>query len=275
LLLLDRKVDADKLRPFIELFQGLEDYPVVCEDTMSELEHDDENDAWENYAEGDFAKALAGTIGHAYAEIEDTDTGTSLRDLFQATADSANLNGGPGTIHEESGVYFMTDDAAKHVSPVLLFALGFVKLDADTGLEQAASTDTADHDAARRVLRLSRLGKGLAAIQQALARAFYSASIVRDTTGRVVPLSAQANKAHSSEADRKAADAILRAKIDAGDTDADIGPDLNRAQRLATVTLYRFVWRNGAHTLPTVTLEIDPDSPYSVDLEAIRAFVAE
>jgi hypothetical protein len=278
LILLDREADEEKLRPFVELLQGLENYPCVCEDTLSHLEHEEENEAWQDFAEGDFAKALANRIGQDVAEIEDPETedSVSLRDLFSAVADSANLNGGPGVIHETDGVYIMTDDAAAAVSPVLLFALGFVKLDPDAMLELAASTDPDDHDNARRIYRLSRLGLGLRQARDFLAREIETRATVRamPEDGR---LSQQASDSIRAEAKRQEADLILRAEIDAGDTDAPIGAEgLNRPQRIATVKLSRFVWGGSgkASTVLEADFAIDPASPYDVDRDTLRAFVA-
>lgn len=282
LLLLDREHDIEKLRPFVELLQGLEDYPVVCEDTMSEVEHEDEDEAWSNYAEGDFAKALAEHIGQD-TEIEDPDTDVypnalTLRELFHATADSENLNGGPGVIHEESGAYFMVDDAAKAVSPVLLFGFGFVKLDADTMLELASSTDEEDHDQARRIFRLSRLGLGLRQARDFLAREITTQTARRQRAA--LPegdnLSNKAFQAIEEEAGRQARELFLRAEIDAGDTSAPIGAaGLNRPQRIATVKLDRFHWGLGrTPTMIEAEIELDPASPYDVGREALRDFVA-
>lgn len=275
LLLLDREHETEKLRPFVELIQGLEDYPVVCEDTMSELEHEDENEAWENGAEADFARSLADLIG-ADSEVEDTDTGVTLRELFSAVADSANLNGGPGVIHEETGPYIMTDDAAKHVSPVLLFALDLVKLDADTMLDLASSVDPDDHAEARRIRRLSRLGAGLRQTQKALAYRFARLGRTTDaTTGKVIRLSDEAERVREQEANRKASDIILRAEIDAGDTDAPIDSGLGLPLRIATVRLDRFVWTQGQHSLATAEIVLDPDNPYSVDHDELEAFLQD
>jgi len=277
LLLLDREHETEKLRPFVELLQALEDYPVVCDDTMSELEMEDENKAWEDYGHGDFARALEETIG-ADSEVEDQDPivypdATTLQELFRSVADSANLNGGSGVIHEETGPYILTDDAAAVVSPVLLFALGLVKLDADTMLRLAASTDPDDHAEARRIRRLSQLGKGLRQTQKELAHRFRMLSTVRDTNGALVRLSEEAEKIRRQEADRKAADIILRADIEAGDTEAPIAADLNLPLRIATVKLDRFVWQSSSPRLATVDLVLDPDFPYTVDHDAIGDFL--
>ena len=277
LILLDRLAPRDSLAPFVDLLRGLEDYPVVCEETMSELEHEEENEAWKDYAEGDFAKALAEHIGQdTEVENPDHDTGTTLRDLFSAIADSANLNGGPGVEHSDEGPYFMVDDAAAAVSPVLLFALGFVKLDADTILDLASSTDVEDHDDARRIRRLSKLGTALHYVESHLAREISSQTICRKALD--VSLSTKATDVIQGEATRQARDLVLSAEIDAGDTSAPIGAQgLNRPQRIATVTLSRFVTKGRQNAWRTVdrVLTIDPAAPYTVDHDAIRDFVAQ
>ena len=287
LILLDRLAPRDSLAPFVDLLRGLEDYPVVCEETMSELEHEEENEAWQSYAEADFAKELAEHIGQD-TEIEAPDPdvypdSVTLRDLFTATADSANLNGGPGVEHSDEGPYFMVDDAAAAVSPVLLFALGFVKLDADTILDLASSTDVEDHDDARRIRRIARLGLGLRQLSKALAREIQDRTISRKLASPVGVvqglnrLSAATHKEIAGEAERQARDLILSAEIVAGDLSAPIGAQgLNRPQRVATVTLSKFVTKGHQNAWRTVdrVVTIDPAAPYTVDHEAIRDFVA-
>lgn len=280
LLLLDREHDTEKLRPFVELLQALEDYPVVCDDTMSALEAEEEEEAWENHAEADFAKELAGRIGeNDIAEIEGTDS-VSLGELFRSVADSANLNGGPGVEHSDEGPYFYTDDAAAAVSPVLLFGFGLVKLDPDSMLELAASTDTDDHDEARRIMRLSRLGIGLRYAHEALAREIATQTAERKKAGlqEGERLTNEAYKAIEGEAKRQALEIMLRADIDAGDTSAPIGAaGLCKALRSATVKLDRFHWGGSgqASRMVETVLELDPASPYVIDREAFRIFLQD
>jgi hypothetical protein len=171
----------------------------------------------------------------------------------------------------------MVTEAAEAVSPVLLFALGFVELDADTMLSLASSTDTDDHDDARRILRLSRLGVGLRQVQNTLAHEISRRTIKRraiELDGKT--LSTEAMDVIQSEAKRQAQEHILTAEIDAGDTSAPIGEQgLNVRQRIATVKLDRFVF-GGAKESHTVKAEItiDPAGPYSFDRSILRDFVA-
>lgn len=56
-------IDMDKVPDDIsddvaEFFQKLEDYPLADEDLHSQMEHEAENEAWENWAKADFKKAL-------------------------------------------------------------------------------------------------------------------------------------------------------------------------------------------------------------------------
>ena len=281
LILLDRKGPRDSLAPFVELLRGLEDYPVVCDDTMSEVEHEEEDTAWKDGAEGDFSKALAGYFGQD-TEVEDRNpdvypNATTLRELFHSIADSANLEGGSGVVHEETGPYFLVEDAAASVSPVLLFALGLVKLDPDTMLDLASSTDTDDHDDARRIRRISRLGVALNYIRGYLVQDITKKTVERKSVNlEGKTLSVKAQEAIKGEAERIAVEMILKADIDAGDAFAPIDAGLGLRQRWATVTLSRFVtwgppskWRT-----VDVTLYLDPESPYNIDRHAIRDFVA-
>ena len=45
------------------LFAGLEDYPLVSEETHSELELEAQGEAWESWAESDFSRAVESMFG--------------------------------------------------------------------------------------------------------------------------------------------------------------------------------------------------------------------
>ncbi len=163
------------------------------------------------------------------------------------------------------------------MSPVLLFALGLVKLDPDTMLDLASSTDTDDHDDARRIRRISRLGVALNYVRGYLVQDITKKTVERraiELDGKT--LSSKAQEVIKSEAERIAVELLLRAEIDAGDVFAPIDAGLGLAQRRATLTLSRFVTRGPQPEWKTVdvTLYLDPEEPYNIDRHAIRGFVA-
>ena len=52
-----------------EVFQGLEDYPLISEEAHSELELEAQEEAWESWAESDFVRALESRFGEYFAEL--------------------------------------------------------------------------------------------------------------------------------------------------------------------------------------------------------------
>lgn len=55
-----------------ETLAGLTDYPVINDEAVSEVEMEAENEAWSNWAEGDFKKALTKRLGDELSEALDT-----------------------------------------------------------------------------------------------------------------------------------------------------------------------------------------------------------
>jgi CheY-like chemotaxis protein len=61
---------------------GLEDYPVVCEETLSQLEMEGAEEAWESWVEGDFVSAVEGRLGIEDLE-EDEEKTEEARRFYQ------------------------------------------------------------------------------------------------------------------------------------------------------------------------------------------------
>jgi len=273
LFLLDRAIPEEDLSPVVDLLRGLLDYPCVSDEAVSEIESEDEAEAWENYARRDFASALADRIvpgiGSVSVYVDEDDTrGDDLRELFHVLADKGNHNGGPGVVHEETGPYFMVEEVAGEASPVLLFALRLATVDAEEALDVAAQGDEDDRAEACRLRRLVRLGDGLQTIEEGLRREYLAEQDRRrrEDPERTSSVHERARAVEEAEARRVARETILRAEIDAGDTDAALSPDLPRAQRVATVRLVRYQYGTelGLSRLETVA-EIDPEDRFHLD----------
>lgn len=58
----------------IETLEGLDSYPLIAEDDLSELEHERERDAWNDYISGDFARALKKQFCNTGDEVVDEAT---------------------------------------------------------------------------------------------------------------------------------------------------------------------------------------------------------
>lgn len=66
----------------IEVFKGLMDYPAINDETVSEIEMELQNDAWENCYESDFISALADKFPGHY--LNDLDySSEKLREVFE------------------------------------------------------------------------------------------------------------------------------------------------------------------------------------------------
>jgi hypothetical protein len=68
----------------IEAVEGLESYPIIDEDLMSEIENAAQDEAWESWAETDFRREIEKRAGCAIAEDFD------LYDFFRKAMEGAN-----------------------------------------------------------------------------------------------------------------------------------------------------------------------------------------
>lgn len=92
-------------RTWVELQQRMEDYPALDEGKLSEVESNDEDEAWDSWAHSEFRRGLEKRFG---CEFRD---GSDLREAFESARDVANEY----WIHESSGPYI---DIAKVVAAV-------------------------------------------------------------------------------------------------------------------------------------------------------------
>lgn len=100
-----------------EFLDALDDYPVADEDTLSEVEMEDEHECWTNYGRRDFQCALAAEAGKLAGEIGadgvlavDDD---KLDELFRTLSKRANVY----PEHETGGsVYFNVERAAAEIT---------------------------------------------------------------------------------------------------------------------------------------------------------------
>jgi hypothetical protein len=221
--LLDREAPEEQISPLVELLCGLEDYPSVDDEKLSELEEEDAAETWESWARKDFERALAKRVvdsnSDACLSADDVELdwrGTEARDVFHALAERWNVEGGAGVVHEDSGASFDVERVAEKTSPVVLFALGVVKFDADAMLGLAADESESARGEARRLARLSALGTQL----RSLADRLISECFGRDYRGRY-------------DAARRA---IVACSVDAGDTSAELQAGLPTELLSATVT---------------------------------------
>lgn len=102
------RIDApsDSAESILEILQGLDDYPIVDESTLSELEMEDEIKAWADFGASDFRRSIA--------EQHEIDRDDVTEDVSLLSETFYEIDGGRGfVVHEETGPYFDTDRVAK------------------------------------------------------------------------------------------------------------------------------------------------------------------
>lgn len=70
-----------------EILLGIHDYPVVDDDTLSEVEMELENECWDSYGRDDFKKALNEQYGDAAEELSDEDIDNLAHEASQWTSE--------------------------------------------------------------------------------------------------------------------------------------------------------------------------------------------
>jgi len=217
--------DADKV---LEILDGLDDYPSIDDEILSEVENEEETESWESYRADDYLRSLEARFGLERGDVEIEKD--SLGQLFHM------VDGGQGLIvHEEGpGVYFDTDRAAEKTPAVFLFYLGNLEpLDIERVLENP--------DDARRILRLQKAGLTLRSL--------------RDRVASLLP-----NKTETGDEilgnTFTASRWILDAKVEAGDFSAGLDREaLERpADRSFSLTFSR--WTSAK--VETLTVTLDP-----------------
>lgn len=106
---LDEQTDEVAME-MIEVLEGLGDYPLIDEEAHSELEMENEVEAWNDYGAGDFERAIT-----AADERFDTFDRDEVTSLYRALSEVTNTN----VTHEEGsggGVHFDIDRVVAGIS---------------------------------------------------------------------------------------------------------------------------------------------------------------
>lgn len=243
-----------------EILLGLENYPVVSDEALSEQESEDEAESWASYGAWDFVRALESRHGldDGFVSLSDDEAGNLFR-----IADN-----GSGLVEHEESVYFDVERAAERIPAGFLFYVG--EIATSEGWRYGAEKGIEEPDEARRILRLVRIGDTLRALETALA-----SRLARKADPEDGPRVEQGR----DEARRL----ILDATIDEGDTTAPLDADaIGRvADRRFRVTFRR--WRYGPeidrHGYPamredTAVVDFDPFDTGASVLDAIEPILA-
>lgn len=248
LLDLDREISDEALGDddpetlfgsFLETLRGLDNYPVIDEEALSEEEREDEEKAWASYARKDFEDELSKSVGLDRGDLDFPDD--SARELFYVA------DGGTGLVeHAEDGASFDVEKAAERVSPAVVFFAANLDRDFLDGVELAQE----DEGEALRLLRMVKVGKTLRAIVSRTA-----ALLARDS-----------DPENGTSADRMASavysvsDCIRRAKFDVGDALAplDRASLENKPQRSFGAVFVANEWKAGKYETRSLEMTIDP-----------------
>jgi hypothetical protein len=125
-------VDCRYLSPdLLESLESLENYPVLCEDALGQLELELQSEAWENYLASEFRHELERLLCNVLsAHYEDGDderaeksveslSETQLWDLFANAAEEANIY----WEHEHNAVWISCQKVAESLSEDQLLSL--------------------------------------------------------------------------------------------------------------------------------------------------------
>lgn len=80
-------MSGESFEALYEVLGALSDYPLLCEETHSEMELEAQNEAWESWAEWDYRKELESIFGD---ELIKDIPGDELYSMFRDAADAAN-----------------------------------------------------------------------------------------------------------------------------------------------------------------------------------------
>ena len=180
---LDVDGDEDEIRALASALAGLDDYPILDESTLSEIQAEDEAKAWAGGEAKEFRKELEKRFDVEFVHDEE-----ALSELWRIADNGSGL-----VEHEETGPYFRTEKAAGLVPPALAFYFLKVEQSIETALERP--------DEARRILRLVRIGEHLKTIRNRIGAYF---------------------RGDADPARRKVHEAIIRADFDVGDYSAEL-----------------------------------------------------
>lgn len=98
-----------------ELAAALEDYPILCEDRLSAIEHEEESADWANYGAADFASAIKRALGLCEDNADRVDA-LSTDELFELF----HQVGGPYRSHYEGNGWSFDSTAGKRVTAKIL-----------------------------------------------------------------------------------------------------------------------------------------------------------
>jgi hypothetical protein len=98
-----------------ELAAVLRDYPVLCEERLSAIEHEEESADWTNYGAADFARAIKRALGLCEDNADRVDdlSPDELFGLFRQV-------NGPDRSHYEGNGWSFDDTAGKRVTAKIL-----------------------------------------------------------------------------------------------------------------------------------------------------------
>lgn len=80
--------DESSAESMIEIFEGLEDYPLINEEALSLLEMELSDEAWDSWGQSDFRQALENDC--EFVDIEIVDAG-KFRQFFEAAREAVNV----------------------------------------------------------------------------------------------------------------------------------------------------------------------------------------
>lgn len=101
--------------PMLEALRALEDYPVVCDEELSEVELEEQGESWDGYARSGFVRELESREALDLSDVE----AEAVFELFERARDLANVY----WIHETGGAYIDVEAVAEHVSREDVLAL--------------------------------------------------------------------------------------------------------------------------------------------------------
>lgn len=99
-----------------EAIDALEDYPLMDEEHHSQLEMEQQNEAWDDWARKDFIKAVAKLEGKDRSALEDAITSDQWYGVFNAMMTSANAN---WEDQQGAGQYIDVDKLAEELTPFI------------------------------------------------------------------------------------------------------------------------------------------------------------
>jgi hypothetical protein len=120
-------ISFEQLQELITVRNGLADYPIINEETMSILELEAQIEAWRDWGLSDFRRELIKHFGNAYEEHIENLPDELLTDVFYKAADKANEY----WESESGGSVFIRIERIVAKGNISLESLGLLPLDTD------------------------------------------------------------------------------------------------------------------------------------------------